>query len=268
MKKNLLTFLALLLSFSTLSYAGSGEAGDASTIQVNFPVQATYLPNSAGKSLATPSGWGASNNVVFIGAGGTVPAPYSDSSDGSIVFGGGFGDSVQNLGVELSAALNDFDKVDELSYGIKLHKYLGYGMAFAVGGEHLFAADTSDADESFYAVLSRASQNHPNDSGISKLHYSLGVGNGRFGEKSPEDEEEDKGEHGTYVFGSVAYEVMENTNVILEWTGINFNTGVSTAPIKDIPVVITVGLGDLVEDFSGDGVRVFGSIGFAHQFKQ
>jgi len=229
-------------------------------------VQSTILPNSAGKSLATPTGWGASNNVVFIGAGGTVPQAYSDHADGSIVFGGGFGDNIETLGVELSAAINDFDEVDRMSYGIKLHKYLGYGMAFAVGGEHLFAPDDSDADESFYAVLSRISQHHPNAEGISKLHYSMGVGSGRYGEKSEKDKDEGKGSHGTYVFGSAAYEVISDTNLILEWTGINFNTGISTAPIKNIPVVVTLGLGDLVEDFSGDGVRVFGSIGYAHQF--
>jgi len=264
MKRNLFITVILSLLFSVFSYAD--DTGDAALIQPNFPVQSTVLPNSAGKSLATPTGWGASNNVVFIGAGGTAPQPYRDSADGSIVFGGGFGDNVENLGVELSATLNDFDEIDELSYGIKLHKYLGYGMAFAVGGEHLFAADTSDADESFYVVLSRISQHHPNAEGISKLHYSLGIGSGRYGEKSDMDKDEGKGSHGTYVFGSTAYEVMRDTNLILEWTGINFNTGISTAPIKNVPVVVTLGLGDLVEDFSGDGVRVFGSIGYAHQF--
>ena len=265
MRKNLFTTIILSLLLSAFSFAA--DTGDAALIQTNFPVFSTVLPNNAGKSLATPTGWGASNNTVFIGAGGTTPQAYSDSSDGSISFGGGFGDSVQNLGVEVSAALNDFDMVDELSYNIKLHKYLGYGMSFAIGGEHLFPADTSDADESFYAVLSRSSQHHINENGVSKLHYSFGIGSGRYGEKSDMDQDEGKGKHGTYVFASTAYEVMENTNVILEWTGINFNTGISTTPLKNIPVSVTLGLGDLVEEFSGDGVRLFGSIGYSYQFK-
>ena len=265
MKRKLFITIILSLLFSIFSYAA--DTGDASLIQPNFPVYSTIFPNSGGKSLATPTGWGASNNVVFIGAGGTVPQPYSDTADGSIAFGGGFGDSVKNVGVEVSAAFIDFDTIGELSYGIKLHKYLGYGMAAAVGGEHLFAADSSDADESFYVVLSRASQHQLNESGVSKLHYSIGVGSGRYGEKSDMDKAEGKGSHGTYVFGSTAYEVMRDTNLILEWTGINFNTGISTKPIQTLPVSISIGLGDLVEDFSGDGVRVFGSIGFSHQFK-
>jgi len=262
--RNIFHFALLFILFSVLSYA-STDTGDAALIETNFPSYHINLPNRAGKALSTPTGWGASNNVIFIGAGGTVPQPYRETADGSISFGGGIGDNINSIALELSVALNDFSETGEPSYGIKIHKYLGYGMAFAVGGEHLFAAETSDADESFYTVLSRASQNHPNDEDISKFHYSLGVGSGRYGEKSPLDQENGKGKHGTYIFGSTAYEVFPDTNFIIEWSGVNINVGVSTAPIKRLPAVITIGLGDLVKQFSGDGVRVFGSIGVSYK---
>jgi len=268
---HLFRFLLLFIIFSVLSYA-STDTGDAMLIQTNFPTHSTYFPNKAGKSLSTPTGWGASNNIVFIGAGGTFPQPYKDvadknAADGSISFGAGLGDSIENIGLELSVSLNDFSETGEPSYGVKLHKYLGYGISFAIAGEHLFPADTSDADESFYTVLSRASQNHSNAEGISKFHYSVGVGSGRFGEKSPMDQENGKGEHGTYVFGSTAYEIIRDTNIIIEWTGINANAGISSVPFKTIPIAVTIGLGDLIKNFSGSGVRVFGSIGFSYKFK-
>ena len=266
MRYNFFCLPLLFILLCTLSQA-STESGDAMLIQTNFPTHSIYLPNRAGKSLSTPTGWGASNNTLFIGTGGTTPQPYRETADGSISFGAGLGDSVDNIGLELSVSLNDFSTIGEPSYGIKLHKYLGYGLSVAVAGEHLFHADTSDADESFYSVISRASQNHSNDGGISKFHYSLGAGNGRFGEKSPMDQSDGKGKHGTYVFGSTAYEIIHDTNIIAEWTGININVGISTVPLKNIPMTVTIGLGDLVKQFSGDGIRIFGSIGFSYKFK-
>ncbi len=266
MNHNFFRLTLLFILLSTLSYA-STDSNDAMSIQTNFPTHSIYVPNRAGKSLSTPTGWGASNNTIFIGAGGTTPQAYTETADGSISFGLGLGDSLESIGLELSVSLSDFSTIGEPSYGLKLHKYLGYGLAFAVAGEHLFHADTSDADESFYSVISRTSQNHSNDAGISKFHYSLGAGNGRFGEKSPMDQSQGKGEHGTYVFGSTAYEIFPDTNFIIEWTGINVNIGISTAPLKNIPMAVTIGIGDLIKQFSGDGARVFGSIGFSYQFR-
>jgi hypothetical protein len=81
------------------------------------------------------------------------------------------------------------------------------------------------------------------------------------------DQEEGKGEHGTYVFGSTAYEIIRDTNFIIEWTGINANAGISSVHFKPIPIAVTIGLGDLIKNFSGSGVRGFGSIGFSYKFK-
>lgn len=241
-------------------------AADIGSLATEVPIYHTYLPNRAGKTLMTPTGWGASNNVVFFGAGGTAPQAYSSSADGAISMGIGLLDPVKIVGLQASMTVSDLSEMDNFSFGFKLHRYLGYGISVAVGGENLFHSNESDANESFYFVLSRASQNHINPTnGISRLHINLGAGSGRFGKKSELDKVHSKGEHGSYVFAAAAYEFLPSTNAILEWSGVNLNAGFSTAPFKKIPMVLTLGAADLTS-YSGNKVRLIGTIGFSYQF--
>ena len=228
--------------------------------------QSALRPNSAGKTLMTPSGWGAWGNTIFLGVGGTSPQVYSTEFDGAISLGAGLGHPVKNAGLQLGATIQDVSGMDNLSYGIKAHKYLCRGISMAIGVEQLFGPKESTPDESFYIVVSRASQQHPSAiPRISKLHMNIGLGSGRFGNKSPRDIEEGKDEHGTYLFGGLAYEVYKNTNLILEWSGINLHAGVSIIPFEDIPIGITVGAADLTDN-SGSGARFIFSVGSPYRF--
>jgi hypothetical protein len=225
------------------------------------------LPNRAGKVISTPSGWGASAYTVFVGAGFNYPAPYSkNQGDGGMAWGIGLGDPVKYLGAQLGASMSDLDEGDNFSGFFKVHRYLGYGTSIAGGGSALFADQESDADETWYGVLSHAFQQFPsNVPGKSRLHISIGGGNGRFADKSDEDRKDGKGDHGTYVFSAIAIELHETTNFIIEWNAMNLGVGLSFAPFEKIPVGLTVGAADLTT-YSGDGPRLTLSGGIALTF--
>lgn len=256
-----------------ISFQGRASAGSDPAITENIitPTEIqqprTLWPNRAGKTLTVPSGWGASWGVIFIGASITDPAAYSKNRDAAISFGLGLGNPVTNIGIQLSPTIWDVSRFDNLSLSCKIHRYLGNASSLAVGAENLFAdKDETDTEESYYIVISHAFQQfHAHEPDHSSLHASIGVGSGRFGEKSPLDIQTGKGKHGSYVFGSLAYEVFPSINMIVDWNGLNLNVGISLAPLKEVPVGITLGIADFTGN-SGDGARFISSAGIAYLF--
>jgi hypothetical protein len=224
----------------------------------------TYLPNYHGKAVTTPVAWGASGNVAFMGVGGTYPSPYQDAADGAAVFGFGVGDPEKLVGLQVAFVSVDISEWKEYSMGLHLTRDLGHASAVGVGIESIMLTDGGDAKESYYIVYSQALQSDMfinRKTGKSKMHYSLGAGTNRFGDKSPVDIAAGKGEHGTYLFANVAYEVATSFNVIADWNGLNLNAGVAkTFIINGFPIVTTVGLADLTKN-SGDGVRTVFAVG-------
>ncbi len=223
----------------------------------------TILPNIHGKSLTTPVAWGAANGVVFAGVGATVNAPYRDKADGAAALGIGVGDPIKNLGAQIAFISLDLDEWEEYSMSLHLHHDFGGGTAVGTGIENVMLTEGGDTGESYYLVVSHGLQGDmfANETGASKLHFSVGVGSGRFGEKSPADIASGKGKDGTYVFGNVAYELFEEFNAIVDWNGINLNAGLSkTFWLSQFPFAVTLGAADLTDN-SGDDVRFIFSVG-------
>lgn len=192
-----------------------------------------------------------------MGAGGTIPAPYSNQSDGAAVIGYGFGDPEKNLGVQLAITSIDLSEWQEYAFGFKLHRKVTETSAIAVGGQHIMLTEGGDAGQSYYIVYSKG---FPADSDV---HFSLGAGTGRYSDKSGMDVATGKGGHGTYVFGNVSYEVADFCNVIVDWNGLNLNAGIGkTFRIIGVPIATVLGLADLTDN-SGDRVRVVVGVGTA-----
>ncbi|WP_223293969.1 hypothetical protein [Pelodictyon phaeoclathratiforme] len=251
-----LAMLGVLLSF----WPCSAKAFEYSTLS---------FPNSHPKSFLTPTGWGASDGTIFFAVGGTSPAPYSDKNDGGVMAGIGIGNPYENAGFHVGVVNYDLSDWNRIGLVMQLHRYLGSGSSIAVGAEHIMLTgdDLSDADESYYIVFSQGLLDKVQvnqETSRTKLHYSIGVGNGRFSEKSPADVANGKGEDGTWVFGNVAYELFDNFNVICEWNGINLSAAVGKTFFinNSVPVAVTVGLADLTEN-SGDGVRLIAGVSTA-----
>lgn len=254
-KDRMIASAATMLLF--FSFPSLTQGADSRSLA--FPVS----PNMHGKSLTTPVGWGASGGVIYFGAGGTVNSPYSNKADGSAAFGLGVGNPKKSLGAQMTIVSLDMNQWDRYSMYLHFSRSLGKGTAVGVGVENIMLSDGGDADESYYAVVSHSVQARQlrNKKGKSKLHFSVGVGSGRFGEKSSLDIASGKGRYGSYVFGNAAYELFNTCNAIVDWSGINLNAGLSkTFIIQKIPLSVTVGAADLTRN-SGDGVRFTFGVG-------
>jgi hypothetical protein len=249
MKRSKKYLLPLFLCLLSLFRPDRGVAETHSVIAVR--------PNLYGKSITTPVAWGASNNVLFMGVGGTNPAPYATVPDGAAVIGFGLGDPRKNVALQLSLTQLDISQWQRYSMSFHLHHRLDNASAVAVGINNIYLSPGGDGLTSVYAVYSKALPGNP------KLHFSLGAGNGKFAEKSPDDIMTGKGAHGTYVFGNVACEVAGAFNVIADWNGLNLNAGVAkTIRIANIPIAGVIGAADLTGN-SGDGVRLVFAVGTA-----
>jgi hypothetical protein len=227
------------------------------------------LPNAAAKSIMTPSGWGAAYGSIYLGAGAAERTPYLPSADGIVGIGYGMGDPVLTAGLQIGTTVSDLSEFDNVSFSFKVHRYLTKGTSIAFGAESLFSRDrlADDAGDTFYLVASHILQSFGSSgSGIGRVHVSAGVGTGRFAEKSERDFSEGKGKDGTMAFGNVAVGVARDVNVIVEWSGTNLITGMSTTiHARKIPIALSIGLADLT-GYSGDGVRVVGAAAVALAF--
>ena len=227
------------------------------------------LPNSAAKSIMTPSAWGAAFGSAFVGAGAAGRTPYLPSADGIVAMGYGMGDPVLNLGLQIGTTVSDLSEFDNFSFSFKVHRYLTKGTTIAIGGESLFSNDdfADDAGDTFYFVVSHVVQAFGSSrSGIGRVHVSAGVGSGRFARKSDRDFSEGKGRNGTVAFGNVAVEVAGGTNIIFEWSGTNLLAGMSrTIQTQRVPISLSLGIADLT-NYSGNGVRVLGGAALAVSF--
>lgn len=255
-------YLIALIICIALSYTDA-LAKDGADITTSV---ATYTPNMHAKSLTTPVAWGASDNVLFIGAGGSYPSSYSSSADGAVEMGYGIGNP-KKIGMQVMVASLDTDGWNAYSLYAHAFRELSDVSAIGMGVESISLTKKGDTGKSFYIVYSVGVQDSHfvnKDNGHSLLYYSIGVGTGRFGINSPEDIFYGKSKHGSYAFGSIAYEVADVFNVISDWNGLNLNVGVSKTfwLTKSIPVSVILGAADLT-NYSGDRVRGIIGVGSA-----
>ena len=258
-RATLLTLLTLLIAAPATTHAAASMPS---------PV-AGLLPNSSGKSLTTPTAWGASGGVLFIGAGGTTHLPHSQPAkgDGAFAAGFGLGNPLRSIGIQTAVTVLDIQQWSETTASFHLFREFSNGGAAAIGAENLSMSSAATGDPSYYIVYSQGAQSSTLVNpltGTSKLHVSIGLGSGRFARKTQPDIDLGRGENGTVLFGNLAYDLGDSFNFITDWNGTNLNAGISTlVRFGRIPLSVSVGIADLT-DRSGDGARFIfaGGYGF------
>jgi hypothetical protein len=226
-----------------------------------------------GSSISTFTAFGADWRDVYAAAvyqrRTRFPSRRRDvlKADGAVAFGIGLGDARRLVGLEITAALYDLlpeegDRYREYSVSFKLHRRLSDDLALAAGVENLLADGENDGGTSAYGVVTkvfrlRDTPNRP----FSRLTTSLGVGNGRFRSEDRIYREED----GANVFGSVGLLVARPLAVVGDWTGQDLNLGLSIAPLRHVPLIITPALAD-VTGRAGDGTRFILGVGLGYSF--
>ncbi|MEQ9236455.1 hypothetical protein [Coleofasciculus sp. E2-BRE-01] len=223
------------------------------------------LRASPALSIVIPTAYGAHRNTGFVSATYQERTRYSDVDDGALGIGIGLGDAEKSVGVELSYALASFGSNRDFGSGgfnAKVHRRLPQGWAVAAGWNGLInLGDDNDFENSVYGVVSKIIRTREDiNQPFSRVAITAGIGNGQF--RTEEAVEDDNGT--INVFGNVAVRVAEPVSLIAEWTGQDLGVGVSIAPFKNIPLVITPALRDIAG--AGDGARFVLGAGFAFKF--
>jgi hypothetical protein len=226
--------------------------------------QGELNPSDAPAALLTPTGFGGYGTYIFGGIGGAYPEVYrNDKAD--LITSAGFCVGNPESAVNFAASLNmtDVHRFRDFSGNFILSRKLFAGASIAAGALQMFASHTqSDAPGStFYMAISHAVQTIPSlTPGCSRLSYTIGLGNGRFYEKSPQDIANGKGKHGTAIFGSVSFEVIRHLSLNAEWTGMNLGFSTGLRPFKS-PLSLGIGVANLTRYSSNKANMVF-SVGF------
>ncbi len=210
---------------------------------------------------------GGTRPFAFVFLGGTFPTAYSPKSDLVAATGIGVGNSYKNVGLIGIFNVNDVSNFKLFSASFTASRHIGRGTSMSVGAINVLQQKGLDVEASFYVALSHASQKLKSKTpGYSRLSYTVGVGTGRFNDKSPKDISVGKSNHGTLVFAGISYEIIKNVNVNAEWSGINAHFSFGWKPPKfsknskfRMPS-INLGVADLFRT-SGDHPRFIASIG-------
>jgi hypothetical protein len=185
--------------------------------------------------------------------------------EGSVGAGGigiGLGDARKALGVELSYALETTDNsFGEGGFNAKVHRQLGQDLAGAIGWNGFLNIGRNDFEQSKYGVLTKVFRTQESlNSAFSRVAFTVGVGDGQFRSNGAVKARDNN----VNVFGNVAVRVVRPVSFIAEWTGQDLALGLSIAPFKNFPFVITPAVRDIAG--AGDGARFVLGAGTAFRF--
>ncbi|TDU32886.1 hypothetical protein DFR24_2296 [Panacagrimonas perspica] len=263
------TFALNAISLAVVTANAQGSA-------ISVPQSA---PNSyAGASFGSPLAFGADWGAVGIGVyGQTLPNKFNGAKldtdedfDGSAAIVFGLGDADKYVGLETAIVTtsltgsekltgNDSDEFGESGgLSFKLHTNVPGGAALAIGviGTGRWG-EAEEQNES--SVFANATKVFSIDTGSSKhaLVANIGIGDGSFTSSLRDD--------GVNVFGSLAFYVTRQLSLIADHNGRFTNLAVSAAPIRGIPLVVTLGAVNVGERFDSD-MQFGGTLGYTLSF--
>ncbi len=230
------------------------------------PLMEAIVP---GLTANTPVAYGGFKGLGAVGFAYQDRVRYANNNDAVAGLVMSFG-SPQTVGVDLALNILDlsnnggtggggFGRRTSLSF--KIHRPLNNNWAVAFGADDAIGINkTSDQRRSFYGVVTKQIDLKKDArQSFSRLHLSLGLGNGRF----QSEQDVFAGDNGVGIFGSAALQASRYVRPFAEWTGQDLNLGVSLVPFKRLPLVITPTFVD-VANRAGDGTRF--TIGAAYRF--
>lgn len=216
-------------------------------------------------SFLTPTAYGASWRQAYVGLALATEGDRS-KSDGSAALGIGFGDPIENVGLEVSVDIISLDGFAEDGIaGFKLHKIFPQAdnLAVALGWSNPIKwGSAKERDNLFYGVVTKKFDLQPNKSNPLPLTASLGISSGDAfrGSSTPEPDSDESID----VFGSLGLRIIPEVSLITSWTGDALGIAASAAPF-DEPFIFTLGASD-VTGSTAEGIRFNGSIGYSFSF--
>ncbi|NJN72827.1 MAG: hypothetical protein HC799_08505 [Limnothrix sp. RL_2_0] len=233
------------------------------------PVEPLVLPEvnqgvGPALSINIPVGFGADQNTVFLSS--SYQAITRDKGDGSTGpsfhtgIGVGLGNASETVGVELSYALDTNDNFGDGGFNAKLHKRFTPDFAGSIGWNGFLNTSRHDFQHSLYGSLTKVFRTRESlDQAFSRVAVTAGLGSNQFRSNGAVN----AGEDSVNVFGNVAVRVAKPVSFITEWTGQDLGVGLSIAPFKNLPLVITPALRDV---FGNRESRFVLGVGIAKKF--
>lgn len=231
----------------------------------NLELESAFQASPA-LSINIPTGFGLDNNTGFVSATYQERTRYSGGvDDGGLGIGIGLGDARESVGVELSYTAASFGGSRDFGAGgfnAKVHRQLPGDVSVAAGWNgFLNIGGDNDFENSLYGVATKIIRTRENiSSPFSRVAITAGVGNGQFRTEDSVADDRDN----INVFGNIAVRVARPVSLIAEWSGQDLGVGVSIAPFKDFPLVITPAVRDIAG--AGDGARFVLGTGLAFRF--
>ena len=215
-----------------------------------------------GITVATPVGFGGFYGNVAIG--GAYQAGYSggNNDDANIATTVSLGNPKEFVSFDLT--WNIYGLSD--TYGtpnnfgasylsVQISRLLANDWSVGLGAEGIIRFEARDASNanSYYLVTSKVFVlNEDTTKPLSVLYTSIGLGTGRF---LPVENFDQYGGTGVNIFGSAAIQVIEGVNAIVEWSGQDLNAGLSIAPFRNFPLIITPAVVELTNNTGNGGGR-------------
>ena len=226
-------------------------------------------------TVLTPIGFGGywrtgSAGIVFVHR-----TRFTQGADASLAASLGLGNPEKAVGLDASVAItglsNEAGEEDNFGGGslsFQVSRTLPNNFGIGVGLQNIvrWNSGASDNGASTYVVVSKIQALKQDLSEPLSLAYiSLGLGNGIYRSEDDFEPDEDLGGTPFNVFGSVAINLSDNINGIVEWTGQDLSLGMSIVPFREVPLVFTPSLVD-VTGSAGDGVRFNGNLVYSIVF--
>lgn len=235
----------------------------------NVPLQvwqqtARTTRSAPGISILTPSAYGQSWGSASIGLGWQERTRFTKKSDAVLGIGFGLGDAQNAVGLDIGLTFVDLigNTAQDGTVSFKLHRRLPDDFAVAVGVKNLIRYGDTDSGTGYYGVVTKRFRLQEDVAKpFSQLYLSGGVGSGQF--RSELDINNDRNSIG--VFGSVALRVAEPLSAIAEWSGQDLTIGLSIAPFRNLPLVISPAVTDIAGN-AGDGSRFILGVGYGFSF--
>lgn len=236
-------------------------------IETDWAVLPTeYTRGHPSSTINTPTAYGPGWGDVYAGVGYQNRIRYDDWRDGVASVGVGLGNPQRSVGLDVTVNVLDTytEFAQDRSLSLKLHRRLPYRTAVAVGHENLWHTDGTDGGSSRYVVVSKILllRDRPT-SPFGSMIVNVGLGTDRF----LSEQKFAQGNDGVNAFGSVGLRVLRPVNAVANWTGQDLALGLSIAPVRTWPLVITPAVVD-VTGAAGDGARFSMSAGLHYNFRR
>ncbi|AFY40206.1 hypothetical protein Lepto7376_4076 [[Leptolyngbya] sp. PCC 7376] len=226
------------------------------------PLVLPEVPNSVSPalSISIPTGFGADQNTVFLSS--TYQAVTR--TDGYSTFhsgiGVGLGNASKTVGVELSYSQDTNDNFGDGGFNAKLHKRFKTDFAGSLGWNGFLNTSRHGYEHSLYGSLTKVFRTRESlDKSFSRVAVTAGLGTNQF----RSDAAVRAGNNDINAFGNITVRVAKPVSLITEWSGQDLGVGLSIAPFKSFPLVITPAIRDI---FDGNGSRFVLGVGLAKKF--